>query len=260
MVAGTPIARAVKVDYVLPHGCWWIGAYGGMGTVSGRWRGDDATTLSGSETWRSTAQGGLLGGYEWRNGWSVYGGVGVARVRSAFRHETESAPQRITNVDTLWVENSMQDIPVYTWTIDSLVEVRPGSALRSDARNYYTAVQVPLNVAWHADARRLRYGAFCGVTAWVPTQRKGLTLVQTGSDAGFSTTSLTDVSVNERFGTQIHGLLGLSLGYSITEHFSAYAEPMISAPLFSFGGHDTPWLTRPLLQIRLQHALCSRSY
>ncbi len=259
MGAGTPITRAITSDYVLPHGCWWVGAYAGIGTVNGQWRGDDATALSDAETWRSTAQGGVLFGREWHTGWSLSGGVGVARVRSTFRHETPGALQEFTNVDTMWVENSIQDIPVYTWMIDSLVEVRPGASLRSNARNEYTAVQVPLNVAWHADARRLRYGAFGGVTAWIPTQRKGLTLVQVGPDAGLAATNLADARVNERFGAQLHGQLGLSLGYFITEHFSAYAEPMISAPLVSFDGHDTPWLTRPLLQIRLQHALCSRS-
>lgn len=259
LTAGTPLAGRKQSDYVVPHGCCWVGAYAGIGTVNGQWRGDDASALSGAETWRSTAQYGVLVGREWHSGWSLSGGLGVARVRSSFSHEAQGSSQQYTQVDTTWIESAMQDIPVYTWMIDSLVEVRPGSTVRSDARNYYTAVQVPLTVAWHADVRRLRYGAFGGVTAWIPTQRKGMTLVQASPDAGLSTANLSDARVNERFGAQLHGQLGLSLGYSITEHFSAYAEPMISTPLVAFGDHDTPWLTRPLLQLRLQHALCSKS-
>lgn len=260
--SGTPKTVPQVLGYLLPRGTWWIGPYVGIGSVSGEWRGDGSSALGKAEQWRSTAQAGLLVGREWRSGWGISAGLGLARVRSTFNHESRGSEQEVTVVDTSWVENffpnATSDI-IYTWTIDSLVDVRPGAPQRADSRNLYTAVQVPFMLSWHGDVRRLRYGAFGGLTAWIPTSRKGLTLVQENADAAFSTTSLDDARVNDRFSAQLHGQFGLSLGYSFTEHLSAYAEPLISMPLLSFNGGDVPWLTRPLLQIRLQHEFASKA-
>ena len=256
---GAPIARALPPNYVLPSGTWWIGPYAGIGTVQGTWKGVDADALQEAEQWRSTTQGGLLVGREWRSGWGVSAGVGVARVRSTFHHDDATQASSVLEVDTTWVTTMHTSGGIlYSWQIDSLTEEIPGRSVRKDARNLYTAVQVPLLLHWHAEARRMRYGAFGGMTAWIPTQRKGLTLVRSPQDAPPTILALQDPKVNDRFSTQVHGLIGLSVGYTITEHLSAHAEPMISAPLISFDGVNTPWLTRPLLQFRIQYELRSK--
>ncbi|MBL7951386.1 MAG: hypothetical protein JNM62_06665 [Flavobacteriales bacterium] len=260
---GSTFAGQETVGYVLPHGTWWLAPYAGMGVVNGQWHGAGSSALSQAEHWRSTTQFGVLLGREWRSGWSVSGGLGLARVRSTFAHQGEGAQEVYTDVDTTWVENvfpgATTDITIYSWTIDSLTETRTGAGQRIDARNRYGAVQVPLMLAWHTNARRLRYGAFAGVTAWIPTSRKGLTLVQAAPDSAFVTTTLGDDRVSARFSPQLHGQVGLSLGYSLSERLGAYAEPMISTPLVSFDGREVPWLTRPLLQIRLQYEFASKA-
>jgi len=256
----TPRNRALPPSYVLPSGTWWVGPYVGIGTVQGVWKGADAAALQEAEQWRSTAQGGLLVGREWRSGWGVSAGLGVARVRSTFHHDNATGWSSVLNVDTTWTPTiyTSGDI-LYSWQIDSLLEERPSASVRKDARNLYTAVQIPVLLSWHADARRFRYGAFGGVTAWIPTHRKGLTLVRSQQDTPPMTLALQDPTVNDRFRTQLHGTAGLSVGYTITEQLSAYAEPMISAPLLSFDGGNTPWLTRPILQFRIQYELRSKS-
>lgn len=259
IASGAPINTSLPQSYVLPSGTWWIGPYAGIGTVHGVWKGADAVALQDAEQWRSTTQGGLLVGREWRSGWSVSAGLGLARVRSVFHHDDATQTSTITEVDTSWTPtvHSSGDV-LYSWQIDSLTEEVPGGLVRRNARNLYTAFQVPLLLHWHGDARRWRYGAFGGVTAWVPTRREGLSLMRSQQDNSPTTLALQDPKLNDRFSTQLHGAAGLSLGYALSEVLSAYAEPMISAPLFSFDGKNTPWLTRPLLQFRIQYELRSK--
>lgn len=258
---GEPRSSVRPVDYVLPNGTWWAGPFMGVGTVSGQWRGADVAELQVAEQWHGTMQAGLLVGREWRNNWGVSGGMGIARVRSTLSAETAGMPQEVIEVDTAWLESN--HIPtgqmVYTWVIDSLLTEIPGERIRSDARNLYTAVQIPVTIHWHTTLQRFRLGAFGGITAWIPTQRNGLTLLRAGGDGSPTPLPLQDERVDDRFRTQVHGQLGLSLGYTITGNLALFAEPMITTPLLSFNGRNTPWLTRPVFQIRLQHAFRTRS-
>ncbi len=262
ILSGTPRTLGPLPQYVVPRGTWWAGPYVGLGTVNGQWRGADVAELQAAERWRGTAQAGLLVGREWRSNWAISFGVGVSRVRSSFSAETPGETTLVTDVDTSWLGNN--HIPtgqlVYTWVIDSLVTEVPGEPIRSDARNLYTAVQMPVSLHWHTTWRRFRLGAFGGINAWIPTQRKGLTLVRSGTDGTPTTLTLQDALVNERFNIQLHGQVGFSLGYTLTEQLALFAEPLITAPLLSFDGRNSPWLTRPVFQIRLQHAFRTRSY
>jgi len=258
---GSPNPGSTQPGYVLPAGVWWIGAYAGMGAVNGQWRGTDVADLQRSERWRSTTQAGIMVGREWRNGWGVSAGLGLARVRSTFEHERLGETESVTEIDTTWAEYTYpgSSFPLYTWSIDSVAATRIGAAQRVDARNLYTAVHVPVNLSWHTTVRRLRIGAFGGLAAWIPTQRKGLSLVRSAQD-GFSTTlPLQDAQLDSRFSAQLHGHLGLSLGYSVTEHMCLFFEPNVATPLFSFDGASAPWLTRPVVQIRLQHEFRSKA-
>ena len=85
-------------------------------------------------------------------------------------------------------------------------------------------------------------------------------MVRSGPDGTPTTLTLQDARVNDRFNVQLHGHLGFSVGYSLTEYNTVFAEPLITAPLLSFDGRNSPWLTRPVFQIRLQHAFRTRSY
>ncbi|MBL7939779.1 MAG: hypothetical protein JNL43_10500 [Flavobacteriales bacterium] len=259
--SGTPVSRGPSPNYVLPSGAWWVGASVSFGNVQGTWKGTDAAALQEAENWQSTMQGGLLVGHEWRSGWGFSTGLGIARVRSTFQYEDELEGSSVLEVDTTWMPtmHSSGDI-LFSWQIDSLIEEVPGGVVRRDARNLYTAIQVPLLLHWHAEARRLRYGAFGGFNVWIPTQRKGLTLVNSLHDAPPTALALQDPQVDERFSSQVHGLAGISVGYTINEQLSAYVEPMISVPLISFDTDNTPWLTRPLLQFRVQYELRSNGH
>jgi hypothetical protein len=201
-------------------------------------------------------------GREWKNGWSGSTGLGVSTVRSRFDVNTTGPSSSFLDVDTTWAEfaHTTSGVPLYTWVIDSTVVNSPGALSRVDSRNRYAAVQVPLTLHWHGDLRRIRLGAFGGVMAWIPTQREGLTLARPTLDGNSSTVALEDAQVNDRFSAQLHCQAGLSVGYSITEHFSAYMEPLISTPILSFGGGETPWLTRPTIQFRIQHELRYRQH
>jgi hypothetical protein len=245
--------------YVLPNGTWWVGPFLGIGGVRGEWTGQGVEELQASEQWRSTDQAGLYVGRSWRSGWGVASGVGIARVRSVFSHESTSTSQGVLDVDTTWVMNTYNDSPysVYTWSIDSLVETHPGSVVRQDARNTYSAIMVPVMLSWHGMAHRVHYGAFGGVTAWIPSRREGLTLVGGSTDPGSTTTDLQDERVDTRFRTQLHGQLGASVGYSVMEDLGIFLEPMISVPITSANEQGAPWLMRSVLQIRLQYDLRS---
>ncbi len=255
LVPGEPISSENQGSYVLPSGVWWIGPYLGFGVVDGKWKGERVEGLDRAEKWRSTKQAGIILAREWRNGWSVSGGIGLSAVRSTFNYTLESEASNFTEVDTSWAQSTIMSTSIYTWVIDTIAGLRPGMVERLDSRNSYTAIQVPITVAWHGDLRRFRYGGSVGLMAWIPTQRKGLTLFQDRSDTTPMSVPLQDGKVKDRFGTQVHGTVGLSVGYSITEKFGAYLEPMVTAPLITTAQNGAPWLTRPLIQIRLQYEL-----
>ncbi len=255
LATGDLATRKMPLQYVLPKGTWWIGAFVGMGIVSGHWKGDQLGDLDQAERWKSTLQGGLQLGRVWRSGWNISVGLGASQVRSVFRYDEKGPVSSFSEVDTTWANSTFAGSTIYTWNIDTLQVQRTEGSLRRDARNQYTAVQVPITFGWHGELRRIRYGAFAGVLAWIPTQRKGLTLQRDNADGPTSTIALQDNKVQDRFGMQVHGTAGLSLGYAITEHFDVYVEPMVTSPIYSSGNGDMPWLTRPTLQLRIQYEL-----
>lgn len=252
---GEPTTRSTPLMYVLPKGTWWIGAFVGMGTVNGHWKGDRVGDLDRAEHWKSTLQGGLQLGRVWRSGWNISVGLGVSSVRSVFKYDEDGPVSSFSEADTTWATGVFAGTSIYTWNIDTLQVQMPGRSLRHEARNNYTAVQVPITLGWHGELRRVRYGAFAGVLAWIPAQRKGLTLQPNNAEGPSSTIPLQDNKVQDRFAMQVHGLAGVSVGYAITEHFDAYVEPMITSPVFGSGKSDMPWLTRPTLQLRFQYEL-----
>ena len=88
----------------------------------------------------------------------------------------------------------------------------------------------------------------------VPVQRAGITLRGVSVD-GSSTIALEDPAVKDRFAWQLHGLGGVGLGWSVTEHLGVYVEPHITLPIYSASEQYAIWLTRPSLQFRIQYDL-----
>lgn len=254
VASGQPIAGPHPSPYVLPAAQWWVGAYAGMGRLSGEWRGADHETMNAAEAWRGSSQWGLLFGRRWRSGWSVSAGVGLGLTRSTFNHD-EQVWDQFMDVDTNWTEtyyNNTSNV-VYTWNIDTVSTLRPGATHNTHARNLYGALQVPLTVAWHGDIRRWHYGAFGGATVLIPTQREGNTLLREAGDAAPTVVSLGDARLNTRFGPRLNAHAGLSIGFAMTEALSVYAEPMFSIPVSTFGKGEAPWMRGHFLQLRLQH-------
>lgn len=240
--------------YVLLAGNWIVGFTVGAGRMSATWRTDDQQGLTDAERWRGSTLWGVDVGREWRSGWSVRSGLGLALDRSTFAwddHEVE----RFTDVDTTWTTtyyNNTLDV-VYTWNIDTLELERPGATRSVRSNNQYGAIRVPLTLAWYNDLRRWRFGAFSGITAFLPTQRQGSTLIRTADDARAEVVGLDDGRVDHRFGPRMNAHAGLSLGFHITEHLTVLAEPMLSTPIGAFGRNGAPWMRGQLLQFRLQH-------
>jgi len=256
---GTPERGKLVAPYVLPAGQWWIGAYAGLGQLKGERRGADQAALNSAERWHGSSQWGLSMGRSWRSGWSVSAGAGLALDRSTFSYDERSL-EAFTDVDTNWTEtlyNNSQDV-IYSWSIDTVSSVRQGPSRNTHARNLYGAIHVPLSVAWHGDVRRWRYGAFGGVTAWIPTQREGKSLVRDGADGELRVIDLADQQVDQRHGPRLNAHFGASLGFMLTEHLSAYAEPLYYTPLSAFGRQGALWMRGHIIQFRLQHEFGSR--
>lgn len=243
-------------SYVVPSGDWFIGLTIGTGRMTGTWRAQDEDGLTNAERWRGSTLWGLDMGREWRSGWSVRSGLGLALDRSTFAWDVNEV-ERFTDLDTSWTEtlyNNTQDV-VYTWNIDTVQVERPGATSTVRASNQYGAIRVPLTVAWYSDVRRWRFGAFSGVTAFLTTQRQGSTLVRTADDAGSEIVDLDDERVDRRFGPRMNAHAGLSLGFHVTEHMTVLAEPMLSVPISDLGHAGAPWMRGHLFQFRLQHVL-----
>jgi len=260
LTPGLPSARQAPL-YVLPAGSWWIGTYAAVGTVSGTWKGPQTADLNTAEQWRSSVQAGALFGRTWRSGWSVSLGIGGAQMRSVFMHDDTGEDEPVLEVDTNWTATPYPDAQytLYTWSIDSVIDLRPGTVQRRDARNSYQAIQVPVTVSWHGTARRFHYGALGGLSVWIPTYRKGLSLVQPTLDGSTRVSDLNDDRLDARFTPQIHGRAGVGLGYSICEALQFHVEPMVSVPVATFNDNATPWPIQTFLQFRLQYELRTTS-
>lgn len=253
---GSPIPNTRPAPYVIPNPQWWVGAYVGLGAVNGSWRGVDAEALDQAERWRNTTQWGLLVGRCWKSGWSVSGGAGLALTRSTFIFE-EQKEESFLEVDTVWSSISYPASTelIYTYDIDSARTIRPVDTRTVQARNLYGNLHVPISIAWHGDLQRWHYGGFGGVTAWIPTQREGTTLQRKSLDGGLTAVSLDDPAMDDRYPFQLHGHLGLSLGYALSESLGIFAEPTVSTPLISSSAATTAWMTRSFIQIRIQYEL-----
>lgn len=240
--------------YVLPSATWWLGAYAGAGGASGKWTGSGLEPLEGAEQWRGSLEYGVQAGRQWRSGWALSAGLGFALTRSTFSYD-EQQQETFLEVDTVWTPNiypTTEEL-VYTWNIDSVASSRATEIRSRRATNTYGALRIPVSLSWHGDARRWRYGGFAGVSAWIYTQRNGSTLLREAPDAAPRVVSMEDPRVSGRFAPQVHGHIGLSLGYALTEHTNLFAEPLLSAPLVVHGDAGAALMTRQILQLRLQH-------
>ena len=246
--------------YVLPAGSWVAGITIGVGRMNGTWRADDQQGLTDAENWRGSTLWGLDIGREWRSGWSIRSGLGLAMDRSTFAWE-EHEVERFTDVDTTWTTtlyNNTEDL-VYTWNIDTMELERPSASSTTRSNNLYGAIRIPLTIGWHSDQRRWRYGAFTGFTVMIPSQRQGSTLHRSPDDAGPTVVDLTDARVNDRFGPRMNMHAGLSRGFHVPVPLPVLAEPMWSLPVPVLSGSRAPWMQGHLFQFRLQHALFASS-
>jgi len=255
-----PFSAKRVADYVVPHGNWWVSIYGGLSSVNGKWSGVDAEALDRSEDWKSGWQAGALVGRTWRSGFGVGVGAGVARIHSTFSDERSSISGEAADLDTAWTTSNYPgtEIPISTWFIDTTFTPISGPQIRRTANNQYTAIQIPLSLWWHKDIRRWKVGATAGVMGWIPMKRQGLTLARPTSDAEPAPTTLSSPETEPRYGIQLHGNAGLSLGFMLCEQLTLLAEPMISAPLYRGNENTSISLSRPTIQLRLHYDIHSR--
>lgn len=241
--------------YVLPSGTWVGGVSIGAGRMNVMWKDADQAGLTEAERWRGSTIWGLDLGREWRSGWNIRTGLGLALDRSTFAMDVHEV-ERFVDVDTSWTQtayNNTEDL-IYSWNIDTVEMERPGATRTLRANNLYGAIRIPLTLGWHADRRRWRYGVFGGVTALIPSQRQGSTLYREADDSEPRVIDLSDGRVDDRFGLRVSVLAGVSLGFHITEHLTAVAEPMLSLPGYDLGRSGAAWMRGHYLQFRLQHA------
>ncbi|MBK7295187.1 MAG: hypothetical protein IPI91_00270 [Flavobacteriales bacterium] len=258
--AKQPFTAKRVADYVVPHGNYWVSIYGGLSSVKGKWSGVDAEALDRSEDWKSGWQAGALVGRTWRSGFGVGVGAGVARIHSTFSDERSSISGEAADLDTAWTTSNYPgtEIPISTWFIDTTFTPISGPQIRRTANNQYTAIQIPLSLWWHKDIRRWKVGATAGVMGWIPMKRQGLTLARPTSDAEPAPTTLSSPETEPRYGIQLHGNAGLSLGFMLCEQLTLLAEPMISAPLYRGNENTSISLSRPTIQLRLHYDIHSR--
>lgn len=260
LTPGVPQQVALPPPYVLPNGEWWWSIGLGISLASATWHGDGSDVLARAEQWRGGQQLGLGMGRSWRHGFGVGAGLNVERLRSDLQHESHTPGTTYTAVDTSWTTLSYpgwSDV-VSVWSIDTATVVGPGSWERTTDRNSYTVLQLPFTAWWHTDVRRWSFGATAGVMGWLPVQRTGHTLARNTNDGAWTLTALDDRRTRDRFGPQLHGMAGLSVGYQASEHLRILAEPMYTTPLMMAPGNPSAALSRTSFQIRLQHALRCR--
>lgn len=247
---------ATSPSYVLPPSQWFVGLAIAYGQLKGAWPDKDGLGLNDAEQWRGSTVWGVNIGREWRSGWSIRTGLGLALDRSTLAVDRREV-ERFTEVDTSWTQsayNNTSDL-VYTWRIDTVAVERPGTTATFRSNNQYGALRIPLTVGWHTDLRRWRLGACAGVAAMIPSQRKGHTIYRPSSDADPILVDLTDDRVASRSTARVDMHLGLSLGFHITEHMTVLLEPRTIFPMTDLGRSETLSMRGQLLQLRLQHVL-----
>lgn len=230
--ASTPRSLPIGPGYLLPSGFGWLALETGLTQVNGAWQGTSAEVdaLNQSETWRERTAVGLAGGWQWRSGWSVGLGAGVASTRSRALGSVNEPSYVENTVDTNWVATAVGQHSVYTWNIDSAQVERPGAERKYSSTNRYTAVYLAPEVGYWRDVRRFTWGVRTGAVIGIPVQRTGNTLEQADGAGDAQSTAFNLQPVNDdrfqrRFPVSISFFASAELRYHLTEHWAVGLGP-----------------------------------
>lgn len=240
----------VRHAYVLPKADWWLALEVGRYRVERTWYGNESdlvNALNATELPHDTWSVGLLGGRSWRSGFGLSIGAAYEASEYAYAHLDSR-----TEVDSLLVVPYMVtlDTMIFVSNVDTTVH---GTTEREQVAgaNSLTVVHVPLEAYWHGQQRRWTYGLRLGLAGEFITTRSGYTL-DTGAEGDLYSEAADQQAYDTRYSTTLTGLIGLDVGFAMTEHISLWATPTYMHGLATWSSDEGPWMLPERLGLRVR--------
>ncbi|HEY0976543.1 MAG TPA: hypothetical protein VGE21_03665 [Flavobacteriales bacterium] len=247
---GSPERASGTAHYAPPKGTWWFGVFGGAYTEERSWTGGDADlreALERTEVPHYPLGVGIALGHAWPSGFHLGTGVELIRSRYDFRHDDRFVTEN-TEVHNFVVA---LDANVLVNISDTVVTTSE-TLVQQKAMNRYSTLRIPVEVGWQHTWRRWHYGIRGGAAVEHITQQGGYTLqrVPSGSSDATDIRSV-DALDGPRRTILLSGLVGLDLGYSLSENLVLGVTPTYAKGLTRLSSTPDPFTVPERIGIRV---------
>lgn len=238
------------MEYYRTRGSWWLGASTALQSTRYQWHGEQRSLVGALNDGARENPGlgwGAQGGRQWPSGLRLSAGVNYERSQQDFRwveRRTEVHTETVTNMVTLNTLVVFADVD----TLNTVV-VHEERMEGSDSR---TSIQVPIELAWHADWKRWRFGPRVGFYAEHTSVRPSASMVQDAQSGTFRLETLGRETLNRRYPFTVSGVVGLDLGFGWHERWLVVATPFIGHGLASFNASDEAFAQSRRFGLRIQ--------
>jgi hypothetical protein len=190
---------------------------------------------------------GLSFGHAWPSGLHLSSGVEWIGSRYDFRHDDRIVTET-TEVHNFIVTLDASVLVNISDTVTTTNEV----TVHQQAMNRFSTLRVPLELGWQKNWKRWHYGIRGGLAMERLTQRGGYTLERVAPDVpDASGIRSVEAMSDKRTTTLLSGLLGLELGYSLTERLVLGVTPTYAKGLMRISSTPDPYAVPERIGIRV---------
>jgi len=226
-----PHARFLEQEW--RRGYWWAGVSVTPQLSRYSWRSDQAKlerALNGNGKLIGGVSLGVVAGRTWPSGISLGLGVEADRMEQAYRsvdRRTEVQSETIVQLVTL----NTQVFASTTETVNTTVIYES----RAEGTDRRTRVRVPVELSYHLAAGRWRLGPRAAAVVEYTKVQSSSSLVVDSEDGLIRSRTLAQSDLNARYPLSVSALLGIDLGFSLSDNGRIIVSPFASRALATFG-------------------------
>ena len=253
-----PLSAPAFTDYVLPNGEWIFSFVIGTSDVKRTWRGSDdplVKALNDLEVHNTSYAFGVNAGRKYRSGFGFTTGLISERSEQQFSYtdrRTEVSQEVITWLVTL-------DSQVFVSDVDTVESVTT-TEQRYNGFDRRSVLRIPLEGYFHRSAGRLHYGIRAGASIELTQVDQQHSLFFDRQEGRIEVTDLSGSELRARYPVMLSGAIGVDLGYSLAEHWSIEASPVLTSGIAPLTRTAEVWNSpsRFALQLRLNYHFTNR--
>lgn len=235
----TPTAPQVGVgglrteDYHKPRGQWWVGPSLSVQWREQNWKGGPnelVHALEGNGKPIAAAGMGIAAGRRWPSGLGLWGGIEFERSQQAFRHT-----QRYERAQEQVVVNQLVTLNASIVFVDADTIITMTQQERvSEGADHRVHLRLPVEFAWQQRIGRFVLGPRAGAVLEYTQVRATSSLAIDPADGLVRATNLSPEQLNQRYPLNMSALVGVDLGFCLSERLTLSGTPFYCAPLSIF--------------------------